>query len=73
MQGDTCTDKPKDFIVNEHTGQEQLGKGTQENCSATWLTALGFMVIRSVSGLSLANHLAWPIFHLTHISFFLVA
>ena len=37
-----------------------------ENCSATdWLTVLGFMVMGLVSGLSLANHLAWPLFGLT--------
>ena len=31
-------------------------KGTQENCSAMWLTVSSFMVIGFVSGLSLANH-----------------
>ena len=30
-------------------------KGTQQNCCATWLTVLGFMVMGLVSGLSLAN------------------
>ena len=35
---------------------EQLGKGTQEDCSAGWLTASGFMVMGLVSGLSLVNH-----------------
>ena len=39
-----------------HLGREQEGKGTQENCSAAWLTASGFMVMGLVSGLSLANH-----------------
>ena len=38
-------------------GREQEGKGTQENCSATWLAVSGFMVMGLVSGLSLANHL----------------
>ena len=37
-------------------GGEQEGKGTQENCSAAWLTVSGFMVMGLVSGLSLANH-----------------
>ena len=37
-------------------GGEQQGKGTQENCSAMWLTVLGFMVVGLVSGLSLVNH-----------------
>ena len=31
-------------------------KGTQENCSATWLMVLGFMVMGLISRLSLANH-----------------
>ena len=37
-------------------GGEQQSKGTQENCSATWLAVTGFMVIGLVSRLSLANH-----------------
>ena len=36
-------------------GGEQQGKGTQEICSATWPTALVFMVMRLVSALSLAS------------------
>ena len=44
------------FIGKGHPGGEQQGKGTQENCSATWLTVQGFMVMRLVSGLSMANH-----------------
>jgi len=42
-------------------GREQKGKGTQVNCSATWLTVSGFMVMGLVSGLSVASHLAWSI------------
>ena len=37
-------------------GGEQEGKGTQENCSATWLAVSGFMVTELVSRWSLANH-----------------
>ena len=37
-------------------GGKQEGKGTQENCSATWLSVAGFMVMGLVSGLSLANY-----------------
>ena len=37
-------------------GREQEDKGTQEDCSATWLAVSGFMVMGVVSGLSLANH-----------------
>ena len=54
--GDTCADKARDYIWKECPGGEQQGKGTQENCSATWLSVLGFMVMGLVSGLSLANH-----------------
>ena len=41
----------RDFIVKGRLGGEQKGKGTQD-CSAMWLTALGFMVMGFVSGLS---------------------
>ena len=54
--GDTCADKARDFIGKGNPDGEQQGKGTQENCSAVWLTVLGFMVMGLVSGLSLANH-----------------
>ena len=49
-------DKAKDFIVKGNLGGGLEGKGIQENCSAIWLTVLGFMVMGLVSGLSLANH-----------------
>ena len=54
--GDTEADKARDFIGKGHPGGEQEDKGTQENCSATWLMVSGFMVMRLVSGLSLASH-----------------
>ena len=59
------TDKAKDFIGKGSPSREQQGKGTQENCSATWLEVSGFMVTGLVFGLSLASYLAWPIFGLT--------
>ena len=65
VRGDTRADKAKDFIGKGRPGGEQQGEGPQETCSATWLTASGFVVMGLVSGLSLANHLAWPIFGLT--------
>ena len=34
---------------------------TQENGSATGFTVSGFMVMGLVSGLTLANHCAWPV------------
>ena len=46
----------KIFIGKGCLGGEQLGKWTQENCSATLLTVLGYMVMRLVSRLSLASH-----------------
>ena len=45
VQGDSCADKARDFIGTGPPGREQEGKGTQENCSAKWLEALGFMVM----------------------------
>ena len=48
-------DKARDSIGKGCLGREQQGKGTQENCSATWLAVSGFMVMALVSGLSLAN------------------
>ena len=50
VRGDMA-DKARDFIGKGHPG-----KGTQENCSATWLPVSGFMVMALVSRLSLANH-----------------
>ena len=56
VRGDTCADKARDFVGNVRPGGEQEGKGTQENCSAMWLTVSGFMVMGLVCRLSLANH-----------------
>ena len=50
-------------------GGKQEGKGTQENCSATWLTVLGFMVMGLVSGLSLASHSDSESFLVVHALF----
>ena len=65
VPGDTRADKETDFIGKGRPGGEQQCQGTQENCSATWLAALGFMVMGLLSGLFLVPHLAWPIFGLT--------
>ena len=54
------------------TKQEILlgkGKGTQENSSATWLAASGFMEMGLVSGLSLANHSDSESFLVVHTLF----
>ena len=56
LSEETHADKARDFIGRRHLGREQQGKGTQESCSATWLTVSGLMVMGLVSGLSLANH-----------------
>ena len=69
VQGDTCADKAKDFIGKGHPGGEQQGKGTQEDCSVTWLAVLAFMVTGWVSVLSLANHSDSGSFLVTHASF----
>ena len=50
------THAARDFIGKGSLGGEQQNKGTQENCSATWLDILGFMVIGLLSSLSLAKH-----------------
>ena len=47
----------KRFYWERAPGWRAEGKGTQENCSVTWLAVLGFMVMGLVSnGLSVANH-----------------
>ena len=56
FQGDTGADRVRELTGKGHLGGEQQDKGTQENCSATWLTVLAFTVMRLVSRLSLANH-----------------
>ena len=48
-------DKTRDFVEKGHLGGEQQGKGAQEDSLATRLTVLGFVVMRLVSGLSLAD------------------
>ena len=62
-RGDTCADKARDFIGKGSPGGEQEGQGTQENCSAAWLTVSGFMVIGLVSGglwpIILIQSLSW--------------
>ena len=49
----------QETIEKELLGGEQQGKGTQENCSAIWLTVSGFMAMGLVPHelrLSLTNH-----------------
>ena len=46
----------RDFIGKGCRARVQEGERNRENCSATWLTVSGFMVIGLVSGLSLASH-----------------
>ena len=69
VQGDTCADKARDFIGKGRPGGEQQGKGTQENCSATWLAVSGFMVTGLVSGVSLTNHSDSESFLVVHALF----
>ena len=63
--GDTPAETARDFTGKGCLGEEQEGQGTQEDCSATWLTVSGFMVMGLVSRLSLASH--------SDLGFFLVA
>ena len=69
VQGDTFADKARDFIGKGHPGGGQEGKGTQENCSVTWLAVSGFMVMGLVSRLSLANHSHSESFLVVHALF----
>ena len=55
VSGDRHADKAKNVLGRGHPGGEQYGKGSQDNCSATWLTISGFMVTGLVSQLPLAN------------------
>ena len=48
-------DSARDFTERSCPGREHERKGIQD-CSATWLTVLGFMVMGLVSWLCLANH-----------------
>ena len=68
VRGDTCADKARDFTGKGHLGGEQQGKGTQENCSATWPAVSGFMVMGLVSGWSLASHSNSESFLVVHAS-----
>ena len=61
--------KQETLLEETLSGGEQQGKGTQENCSATWLTVLGFMVMGLVSGLSLTNHSDSESFRVVHALF----
>ena len=58
----------QEILLGRAPGGEQEGKGTQENCSAAWLTVLGFMVMGLVSGWSLANHSHSESFLVAHAS-----
>ena len=50
LSEETDANKARDFIGKGHPGGEQEGRGTQEHCSAAWLTLLRFMVMGLVSG-----------------------
>ena len=69
LSEETRADKARDFIGKGHLGEEQQRKGTQENCSATWLTVSGFMVRGLVSGWSLTNHSNSESFLVAHTRF----
>ena len=53
---DKCTLADKSRLYWEGApGREQENKGTQGNCSTTWFTVSGFMVMALIFGLSLTN------------------
>ena len=56
VQGDTRGDEAREGLHWEGVlGTWQRGKGTQEDCSATWPTVSCFMLLALVSRLSLAG------------------
>ena len=61
--------KQEAFFGKGLQGGEQQGKGTQENCSATWLAVPDFMVMGLVSRLSGANPSDSGSFLVTYASF----
>ena len=69
LSEETLADKARDFIGKGYLGREQQGKGTQGNCSATWLPVSGVMLIGLVSRLSLANHSDAESFLVVHALF----
>ena len=42
----------QEILLGKGTGWRAVGKGTQENCSATWLAVSGFMMMGLVFGQS---------------------
>lgn len=42
VQGDTCTDKGRDFVGKDCPRGEQEDKWIQQDCSAMWLAVSGF-------------------------------
>ena len=46
----------QEVLLERESKGRAVGKGTQEKCSATWLSVLGFMVMGLVSGFSLTSH-----------------
>ena len=67
VRGDTCW-QSKRFYWERAPGWREVGKGTQENCSAAWLAVLSFMVMALVSEWSLANHSNSESFLVVHAS-----
>ena len=57
---ETGAEEADDFTGEGCLGGEPWGEGTQENCSATWLTVSGLRGMGLFSGLSLAHHLVSP-------------
>ena len=55
IQGDTCSEKARDFTGKGCSGGKQRGEGDWKDSSAMWLAVPGFMVMGFVSGSSLAN------------------
>ena len=56
VQGDTCTDKGRDFVGKDCPRGDQEDKWIQQDCSAMWLAVSGFYGDGISFWLSLVNH-----------------
>ena len=56
MSEETHVLTKQEILLGKGTWVESSRVRTQEDCSAVWLAVSGFMVMRLVSRLSLANH-----------------
>ena len=59
----------QEILLGKGPRAESRGYGNQKNSSVAWLAVSGFIVMRLVSGLSLANHSDSESFLVVHALF----